>query len=128
MANAQWGPVYDVAVWLEAQPGVDATIVYVGDSADPSASEPTTLTLRPYGADTRPNVGAQVQRFQAIARGTNARLWQQQAYDKLAGLSIRLGGEELTIVPLQSAPVYLMTEDSGGTWWTLNYSMESGSY
>ncbi len=48
--DAAYGPVVDLADWLEDQPNIDATLIYVGDSADPGAGQ-TTLTFRPYGAE-----------------------------------------------------------------------------
>lgn len=122
--NANYGPVYDLALWLEPQLAATPTIRIGLGAPDPTAAEPTTMAFVPYGSDARPSPGAKVQRFQSVARGPSGHAWLAEAYDLLAGLETTLDGSPVTVVPLQSAPQMVGTEDTGGEVWTLNYSLE----
>ncbi len=66
-----------------------------------------------------------MQRVQLVGRGNQAHAQMMQCYAYLNGLELALpDGLEITVIPLQSAPVFLNTEDTGGGRWTQNYSLE----
>lgn len=120
--NTEFGPVYNLADWAEEQ--MTASIVYVGLAPDPTAAEPTNITLRPYGSVNRPSPGYAVQSFQAKARGVAAYQYADEFNRLATGLEATIDGVPMTVVPIQSAPVFITEEDTGGTQWVQNFNLE----
>lgn len=124
--DQEYGPILNLADWLEDQVGITATLVYVGNSQDPNAggAGATTMSFTPYGSMPRMDKMHATQLFQLVARGVDARTWASEAYGILVGLETTIDGVAMIVTPLQSDATYLNDEDDGGTKWTQNYRLE----